>query len=181
MKKAEKTIKKIQDTTLQYILEKNEFPNVSQICQELDIYRSTFYNYYSNVNEVIQDVGSYYKNSLDVIFDSISNYSQSLSNKKDFDFNIALQPTIQHIKQYKDLYLVLLNPQWNLEYYEYFRNKIYETCLEIQKDKNETSIYIAHFISAGTMQCIMQIVKSENTPTFSEFHDFWNRINHLLF
>ena len=180
MKKADKTRKKIIHTFFELALKNNQLPNVSEICAELDIYRSTFYNYYSGINELIDTIGSEYKAILDHQFQDLRAYANRARHTGQFDFSEALSEELDHFMTHRNLYAVFLNPEWCYSYTEYFREKIYHATMEIQGKDTLENRYIAEFISAGTIHYLYTIIKNNEQITKEDSDRTWQRINHLL-
>lgn len=180
MKKADKTRKKIIDTFFELALKNNQLPNVSEICAELDIYRSTFYNYYSGIHDLMDSVGAEYKAILDQQFQELLAYTNQTKHTGTFDFSEALTSELEHFMKHRNLYAVFLNPEWCYSYAEYFREKIYHATMEIQGKETRENRYIAEFISAGTIHYLYTIIKNEETLSKEESNRIWQRINHLL-
>lgn len=180
MKKADKTRKKIINTFLELALKNNQLPNVSEICAELDIYRSTFYNYYSGINELMDSIGTEYKDILDKQFQDLLAYTNRTKTTGSFDFSEALRDELDHFMKHRKLYAVFLNPEWCYTYTEYFRKKIYHATLGIQGKDTLENRYIAEFISAGTIHYLYTIIKNNEQITKEDSDRIWKRINHLL-
>ena len=181
MKKAEKTRRKIEKTFLRLTLENDQIPNVSEICSELDIYRSTFYNYYSNVEELVESVGADFESFIDDIFVDIDAYhARTKKTGEPFSFAVVLTPWVPMLKKNMDLFAVFFNPVWNFRYREYMMQKVYKTTLEILSITTAENRYIAEFISAGTVQYIYSHFIHNDMFDAEEFEKVWRRITLLV-
>lgn len=181
MKKAEKTRRKIQKTFLNLSLKRDQMPNVSEICSEMDIYRSTFYNYYSNIEELIHSVGEDFTKFLDEIFANIDIYrDHTKKTGKEFDFAEVLTPLVPVVEKNMDQFAFFLNPIWNSRYREYMMKKVYHTALGIFPAETVENRYIAEFISAGTVQYLYAHVINKEKIDVAEFRKVWSRVSLLV-
>lgn len=181
MKKAEKTRKRIENAFLKYTIEHNQRPNVSEICSELDIYRSTFYNYYSNIDELIEDVGEEFRAFIDEIFEGIDEYLVYIKrNNITFNFADVLSRWVPDLERNTDLIAVFFNPAWNFRYRDYMQQKVYNATTEILGARTIENKYITEFISAGTIQYIYSHIANGEHFEDEEFRNVWRRINYLV-
>ena len=181
MKKAEKTRKKIEQTFLSLTLENDQIPNVSEICAAMDIYRSTFYNYYSNVEELMDSVGQDFTDFIDDIFVNIDNYHRRVRRSGEpFSFATVLTPWVPMLRKNNDLIAVYFNPVWNSRYRNYMMQTVYKTTLEILSITTAENRYIAEFISAGTVQYIYAHVLNNEVFDANEFEKVWERVTLLV-
>ena len=181
MKKAEKTRRKIEQTFLRLTLENNKIANVAEICSEMDIYRSTFYNYYSNIEELINSVGADFTSFLDGIFASVDTYrDQAKQAGEEFNFAEVLTPLFPALEKSMDLFAFFFNPVWNSRYREYIRKKIYNTALGIFPSATVENRYIAEFISAGTIQYLYAHIVNGEKLDADEFQEVWKRVSLLV-
>ena len=181
MKKSEKTRKRIENAFLKYTIENNQLPNVSEICNEVDIYRSTFYNYYSNIEELIEAVGEDFRTFIDEIFVGIDEYLIYIkSHNIPFSFPEVLSRWVPDLERNTDLIAVFFNPAWNFRYREYMMQKVYKATTEILGKRTIENKYITEFISAGTVQYIYSHIANGEHFEEEEFRNVWGRINYLV-
>lgn len=181
MKKADKTRKQIKDTFIKLTLKNNQIPNATEICQELDIYRSTFYNYFSSINDLIDSYGDEFTSFIDDIFDDIEKYRLKVNkNHERFSFAKVLTPWVNQLIIRSDEFAVFFNPKWNLKYRDYMAKKVYKTTLKILSITTNENRYIAEFISAGTVQYLYAHVANKEMFTADEFEKVWERVTLLV-
>lgn len=181
MKKADKTRKQIEKAFIKLTLQNNEIPNATQICQELDIYRSTFYNYFSSINDLVESYGREFTDFIDEIFIDIEKYRKDVLRKNEkFSFAKVLTPWVSQLIIRNDEFAVFFNPAWNLKYRDYFARKVYNTTLKILAITTDENRYIAEFISAGTVQYLYAHVANKEMFTAEEFEKVWERVTLLV-
>ena len=148
----------------------------------MDIYRSTFYNYYSNIEELIDSVGADFMNFLDGVFANVDAYrDQTKRTGGEFNFAEVLTPLFPTIEKNMDRFAFFFNPVWNPQYREYIRKKIYHTALGLFPAVTVENRYIAEFISAGTVQYLYAHIVNNEKLDVGEFQEVWNRISLLVY
>lgn len=181
MKKAEKTRRNIERTFLKLTLENDRIANVSEICAEMDIYRSTFYNYYSNIGELVDAIGQDFINYLDEIFDDIDAYrDRTKKTGERFSFAKVLTPWAPSLDKNKSQFAFFFNPVWNYRYREYMMKKVYDTTIGIFSITTADNRYIAEFISAGTVQYIYSHFLNNEMFDLDEYEKVWERVTLLV-
>ena len=113
MKKAERTRKKIMDTFLKLAIEYDELPNISQICLSMDLNRSTFYNYFSGINELIEEIGNDVFNESYDAYEYAKSYAEKYKHTDKFKLEDALVYILKKAEENRMAYLVLTSPKWN--------------------------------------------------------------------
>ena len=179
MKKAQRTRKKIMNTFLDLAIEKDEIPNISEICECIDINRSTFYNYFSGIEELIEEIGNdVLVNSLDA-YRYAQEYAEVNKYKNTFKLEEALTMILKKAEENKKAYIVLTSPKWNFPFKIALKEGIYDLVLKMCKEDNKENSYIAEFIAEGTISTQYKWLVNQDISR-EEFLKFFSYVNTLI-
>ena len=179
MKKAEKTRKKIINTFYSLALTNDTLPNISEICNELDLNRSTFYNYFSNIDNLIESAGE------DVLIESYTAYQYAVDyieknkNTKYFHLEQALEMILEKSFENRNAYLVLTSPKWNFPFKVSLREGIYDLVMSIIDDTKIENKYIADFIADGIISVQYKWLLNQDISK-KEIQTFFSHVNNLI-
>lgn len=179
MKKAERTRKKIMDTFLTLAIERDDLPNISEICAAMDLNRSTFYNYFSGIDELIEEIGN------DVLHESYDAYlyAQTYAEKNKFADGFKLEKALVHVlkkaEENRKAYLVLTSPKWNFSFKKYLKQGIYDLVMLMFKDDKIENSYIAEFVAEGTISVQYRWLVNQDISR-QEFMTFFSHVNNLI-
>lgn len=179
MKKAERTRRKIMDTFLKLAIENDELANISQICLSLDLNRSTFYNYFSGIDELIQEIGNDVLNESYDAYEYARNYAEKYKQTDKFKLEDALIHILEKAEENRMAYLVLTSPKWNFSFKEYLKQGIYDLVMTMFKDEDIQNKYIAQFVAEGTINTQYKWLHDQDI-TRSEFLNFFSHVNNLI-
>lgn len=154
--KAEKTRERIIQTFFDLAAESQEaLPNVGEICAEMDIYRSTFYNYFSNIEELIEAASYPYERQLRELHQGIIRKMERSQGYADDSFAMWFQPMMQHLAEHRKKYQVLLSPKWNLPFLKLTRQMICKSLIaDMLPYESSERVYAADFITEGIIVSI---------------------------
>ena len=179
MKKAERTRKKIMDTFLKLAIENDELPNISQICLSIDLNRSTFYNYFSGINELIEEIGNDVLNESYDAYKYAKDYAEKYKHTDKFKLEDALVYILKKAEENRNAYLVLTSPKWNFSFKEYLKQGIYDLVMSMFKDNKIENAYIAEFVAEGTISAQYKWLHNQDI-TRMEFLNFFSHVNNLI-
>ena len=179
MKKAERTRKKITDTFLKLAIENDELPNISQICLSIDLNRSTFYNYFSGINELIEEIGNDVLNESYDAYEYAKDYAEKYKHTDKFKLEDALVYILKKAEENRNAYLVLTSPKWNFSFKEYLKQGIYDLVMSMFKDNKIENAYIAEFVAEGTISTQYKWLHDQDIARV-EFLKFFSHVNNLI-
>ena len=144
-KHAEHTKKLIEDTLIDLMNDKNlEKIKVTDITSKLDLHRSTFYEYFADIYEVVDEIEKEY---LKVIKDVVEKYSD--------DFIKCMRSLAIFVKSNRDTFNVLLN-KMNFHFNDALfltAQKIYLNIFLKTEDEQEKKrvLYNSYFVISGSI------------------------------
>ena len=139
-----------------------KLPTVMELCQNLGIYRSTFYNYYSSVSEVIDERSEHYIEQMLDTGDKIFAFSPKQSNLKEVEKKIFQNLMTICLNNREEL-LFLLSPRYNFRLRRELFNRIvkgtYASLSEVSEPFRE---YNAYYHAAGVVSLAHIWLQNEN-------------------
>ena len=179
MKKAQRTRKKIMNTFLNLAIKNDEIPNISEICEYIDINRSTFYNYFSGIEELIEEIGNdVLANSIDA-YRYAQDYAENNKYTNAFKLEEALTMILKKAEENRLAYIVLTSPKWNFPFKVALKEGIYDLVLMMFKEDKIENNYIAEFIAEGTISTQYKWLINQNISR-EEFLTFFSYVNTLI-
>lgn len=180
LKKAEKTKRQIEDAFFNLAMKTpGILPNVSEICAELDIYRSTFYNYYSSIdelveivsNEIAEEMERYYRGMIELGTHNADNV---------WNMKNSVGSIVHFAKKKRRENIVLLNPELNLQYrrdiYNMIATGVRESLFDAPSGIRENTVV---FMSEGVLAAIYRWLLYQDM-TVGDFSRFLARAEHAL-
>ncbi|MBQ7736955.1 MAG: TetR/AcrR family transcriptional regulator [Oscillospiraceae bacterium] len=164
-KKAEKTREKITEAFFRLAFQSmGVLPNVSEICADMDIYRSTFYNYFSSVEELVDEISR----ELETELDEHTRGVRELGFRRSGEMEIFLNnvDVMVHLMKKKRLeHAVLLNPELNLPFRQNFSRKVWSATREVLRDQPQNAAEsICDFVTEGVMSSVYQWLLKQDMP-----------------
>lgn len=169
--KSEKTREKIHSTFFSLAFASlGTTPNVSEICAEMDIYRSTFYNYYSGVDELIDSVSA--KLLEEVTAQSIPLLAlNELYGASRMDEKTIMLRMIKYLSGKRKQYTVLLCPEsafpFSIEIKKLLKKNFTAALSALPAERRDCA---ATFIADGLYAAVYSWLKSE-TLSLDDFVD----------
>ena len=179
MKKAERTRKKIVDTFLEITIKEDELPNISKICKTIDLNRSTFYNYFSGIDELIEEIGNDVLNKSYDAYAYALNYAKENKETDNFKLEEALVYILKKAEENRMAYLVLTSPKWDFSFKKHIKKGIYELVMSMFKEDEISNSYIAEFIAEGTISVQYKWLSKQDISR-EEFLTFFSHVNNLI-
>ncbi len=167
------------DTFLKLAIENDELPNISQICLSIDLNRSTFYNYFSGINELIEEIGNDVLNESYDAYEYAKSYAEKYKHTDKFKLEDALVYILKKAEENRNAYLVLTSPKWNFSFKEYLKQGIYDLVMSMFKDNKIENAYIAEFVAEGTISTQYKWLHNQDI-TRMEFLNFFSHVNNLI-
>lgn len=162
--KSEKTRSRIIDTYFELSLRNPGLSvNVSEICNELDIYRSTFYYHFDSVEDMLNDVSL----QLEADLQNYINGMVELGIRDDAQWQIKnlLDGQIHFIYRHRRYYAVLLDPAEEYYFRTSYRNLLFHSIRSGIRLENEAKAdSIAEFITDGLLGSIYRWIRTESMP-----------------
>lgn len=162
--KSEKTRSRIIDTYFELSLRTPGLSvNVSEICNELDIYRSTFYYHFDSVEDMLNDVSL----QLEADLQNYINGMVELGIRDDAQWQIKnlLDGQIHFIYRHRRYYAVLLNPAEGYYFRTSYRSLLFHSIRSgIRLEDEAKADSIAEFITDGLLGSIYRWVRTESMP-----------------
>jgi AcrR family transcriptional regulator len=167
--KAEKTREKIIETFFSLAFESlGILPNVSEICAEMDIYRSTFYNYFSSVDELVDTISRELAEELQKQRQGIRELGLGREGELDQLMN-SIDVTVHMMKKKRIEYVVLLCPELNLPFRRAFAKLVSDSAVRLLRHRSAgMQDTTAVFVTEGVMASVYQWLLTQNM-TIGEF------------
>lgn len=171
-KKAEKTRKKIMDTFVMLCMRSlGTLPNVSEICSEMDIYRGTFYNYFSGINELVEFLSQDVNKTLELLYEDLLDLEYSdgkiLAKTQNPFYRMLKEALCQ-----RNAMVVLLCPDYDFAYRKTTLLMIYNVVDAIFNNYPQNQRhYICAYTSEGVLSAVYDWLYKQDMELkqFSEF------------
>ena len=140
------------------LLDENEFDqlSVSKICKEADVNRSTFYAYYDNQFQLLEDTQSYI---IEIFNEQFPSFQKQFQAPKEYDSLVDsyyLVPYLYFIKEHQKLYKIYLKNPINFNHAGRDESHIVKQFIKRYRDKgiiDEKKIrYMSAFYTIGIRQ-----------------------------
>ena len=180
LKKAEKTRRQIENTFFELAMKTpGLLPNVSEICAEMDIYRSTFYNYYSSVDELVETVSREIAGEMERYYNGFSELGAPNPDNV-WNMKNSVGSIVHFAKKKRRENIVLLNPELNLHYrrdiYDMIARGVRESLSDAPSGIRENTVV---FMSEGVLAAIYRWLINQDM-TVGDFSRFLARAEHAL-
>lgn len=130
---------------------------VTELCSYAEINRTTFYKYYGNVYDVLNDIETEFKHQWDIFVNNVSSTEQSAIEK-------SLINLLYYIKNSREIYSVLLKNKTGQSFLsEMVQNTIDFLRKDFDSDDPQTSSrneYIFQYIVSGSAVIIQKWIES---------------------
>lgn len=154
-KKAEKTRKKIMDTFVILCMQSlGQLPNVSEICAEMDIYRGTFYNYFSSIDELVETLSHEANKTLELLYEDLIHIKYTEGKIVTETLN-PFRRMLENALSQRDTMIVLLCPDYDFSYRKTTISMIYNVVSTIFNNYPKCE---QHYISTYTSEGIIRTV-----------------------
>lgn len=172
-KKAEKTRTKIMDTFVALCLRRPEpIPNVSEVCVEMDIYRGTFYNYFSGIQELVEVMSNEESQNHDLLYESLV----QMKWESESDIQLAKAPfrkMLENVSNHRDRMVVLMCPDYDFPYRKTNLKMVYQVIYTMLKAFPEQQRhYVAVYSSEGIVRGVYEWLCKQDM-TLDEFTEFF--------
>lgn len=157
------------------LLDKEEFEriSVSKICKEARVHRSTFYHYYDNQFDLLEDANQFLTQLFLTKFPS-----HNLSNiniESDLTGDAYLISYLQFVKDHQKIYQIYLHHELDFHHKERFEHLvelIFTPRFHAQGIQNPVQIaYVSSFFLAGITQVVSKWVRNGCTESIEEMAD----------
>ncbi len=158
-----KTKNKIKNTVINLLYKKPiEKITVKEITNRLEINRSTFYAYYQNLYNVIDEIE----------FEILNNIKKTI--KENSDFKEILIKTISYVKDNKKIFNILLNsPYFNLKnkLFNVLQNEFINTNSKYISDDPLKTKYNSYFYLTGCIGIVSAWLNDDCIYPVSKIHE----------
>ncbi|MFI3127549.1 TetR/AcrR family transcriptional regulator [Streptococcus suis] len=158
-----------------FLLEKEDFEriSVSKICKQAKVHRSTFYHYYDNQFDLLEDANQFLTQLFLTKFPS-----HNLSNiniEADLTGDAYLIPYLQFVKDHQKIYQIYLHHELDFHHKERFDHllaTIFTPRFHAQGIQNPVQIaYVSSFFLAGITQVVSKWVRNGCAESIEEMAD----------
>ena len=165
-----------QQQALILLLDEEEFDriSVSKICKEAGVHRSTFYSYYDNQFDLLEDT---YQYLTQLFFAEFQLYHENSSAYLESNLlsNAHLIPYLQFVKDHQKIYKIYLSHELEFHHQERFDSlvsRIFTPRYQAQGIQDETRIaYMSIFFLAGITQVISKWLRNDCDKSIEEIAD----------
>lgn len=161
IKESERTKLLIKKVFLRYCNEKNQKPNVKELCAQIGINRGTFYNHYESIDDLVSTL----MNEADDTMDVHRSWMKNDLYKAVYDItNVFLKE--------REIMLVLLNPDLGFPYRNEIKTSIQLHFSQLLYSMNKQDRdYISEFASNGILNTTHKWIKEQvmDHKTFVNF------------
>lgn len=170
MEKRQRTKQKLKDALVELCEKKNYYDiTIWDICNQAQVYRSTFYRYYDTKDEMLREIEHEYVRETRDMTMTIRDYQKEASPELRKVYLEELTRDMEYHLQNEKLCRFLLSPAGDL----YFHQKLIESVSEavgknIQKytyRKTKDTTYLINFFAAGFVSTIYEwLTLKDRTP-----------------
>ncbi|TQE89167.1 TetR/AcrR family transcriptional regulator [Streptococcus suis] len=157
------------------LLDEEEFGriSVSKICKEAGVHRSTFYHYYDNQFDLLEDANQYLTQLFLAEFQSYP--ANSLPIETDLTGDAYLISYLQFVKDHQKIYQIYLHHELDFHHKEHFEHllaTIFTPRFHAQGIQNPVQIaYVSSFFLAGITQVVSKWVRDGCAESIEEMAD----------
>ncbi|EFM28990.1 TetR/AcrR family transcriptional regulator [Streptococcus gallolyticus] len=139
--------------------------SISKICKEAGVHRSTFYAYYDNQSDLLEDAMAYLADIFTTEFASLQETFEAEKERDSLLDSYYLLPYLTYIKNHQKLYKIYLKNPTDFQHEKVVEQHINEQFLNRYHAKGFTDEkmirYMTHFYTAGIRRIIYDWVMDD--------------------